>query len=292
MAQQTPRGGGLAASVGMTDTVPSPLDPRLTGADPSGRGNNPGLPQAPSSWTRSCDSPLLAKGGKKTEARIKKPKDDKLASGEVEIEGTATCPDFSGYTLSFAPEGDPDNWTTIGEYSQPVDKGLLGTWDTRTLADGTYHLKLTVFSTSGPAAQHEIRVGVDNSPPTVSISSPQDGGVVVSPFDITGTAADAFLKQWRLESRSASPLLLAHLDGSTVNERDGEEGEITGEPAYREAKFAQGLYLGAGEGLTYPSRNNIGADAGTIQMWVIPDWGADDTETHVLLYTETEDPEY
>ncbi|MCG2796750.1 MAG: hypothetical protein L6427_12990, partial [Actinomycetia bacterium] len=220
-----------------------------------------------------------------------KPKDGKLIAGEVQIEGTATCPDFSRYTLSFAPEGDPENWTQIGEYQEPVKKGLLGTWDTSVLPDGPFHLRLTVFSTSGPKAQDQIGVGIDNNPPHVSISSPPDGSVVGETFDVVGTVTDAYLHHWKLFEKPASPLLLAHLDGSTVNERDSEEGTTTGEPSYEEAKFSQGLHVDGGEGLTYSSKKNIDKDRGTIEMWVVPDWEEGDTASHILLQTKTEDPE-
>jgi len=232
----------------------------------------------------------LAKGQDKTEAKIKKPKDGKLTCGELQIEGTADCPDFSHFALSFAPVDDPGDFTLIGEYHQPVKNGPLGTWDTRTLPDGPYLLKLTVFSTSGPAAEDQVRVGVDNSPPEVLISSPPSGSVVGETFDVAGTVTDAHLHHWKLFSEPLSPLLLSHLDGSAVNERDSEEGEITGDPAYREAKFAQGLHIVQGEGLTYPAKNNVDYSKGTIEMWVVPDWEEGDTSTHILLHTETEDP--
>ncbi|MCG2795785.1 MAG: right-handed parallel beta-helix repeat-containing protein, partial [Actinomycetia bacterium] len=232
----------------------------------------------------------LTKGEKKTEAGIKEPKDGKLIAGEVQIEGTATCPDFSRYTLSFAPESDPGSWTQIGEYSEPVKKGLLGTWDTRGLPDGPYLLKLTVFSTSGPVAEDQVQIGVDNNPPHVSISSPPDGSVVGETFDVVGTVTDAYLHHYKLFEKPASPLLLAHLDGSTVNERDGEEGTTTGEPSYEEAKFSQGLHVDRGQGLTYPAKKNIEKENGTVEMWVVPDWEEGDTETHLLLHTETTDP--
>ncbi|PKQ28478.1 MAG: hypothetical protein CVT63_02390, partial [Candidatus Anoxymicrobium japonicum] len=225
----------------------------------------------------------------KTEAKIKKPGKRALVEATVEVKGTATAPDFTDYKLSFAPIEDPQNSREIADITYPVSNDKLADWDTTSAPDGDYMLKLEVFASSGVVASDEVEVRLDNDPPNVSFASPRDGGVVWSPFPVTGTITDAHLARWKLVRESLAARLLAHLDGNTANERTGEEGDAIGNPTYQNAKFAQGLHIGAGEGLSCPAGKNIDAGSGTIEMWILPDWSPDDQATRILLQTETAD---
>lgn len=69
--------------------------------------------------------------------------------GNVSITGTATHPQFQRYELYFAPEPG-ENWVFIGDaHFNEVNNGLLGTWDTTSLPDGTYSLRLRVVRQDG-----------------------------------------------------------------------------------------------------------------------------------------------
>lgn len=241
------------------------------------------------------DVGLLAKAPE-TIAEIKKPKDGKRVSGEVQIKGRATCPDFVNYTLSYSSSSDPNNFILIGEYDVDVPKkGILGTWQVGGLPDGDYFLKLEVFSGSGLAAQDQIQVNVKNKLPYADITSPLDEEVVQSSFNVIGTAIGLNIQSWLLTSTSTAPRLLCHFDNSTINVRTNEEAEITGSPTYTSAKFSEGVFLTEGAGLTYPTskknEENINKDNGTIEMWIIPGWSGSDTTTRVLLETETNNRE-
>jgi len=67
-------------------------------------------------------------------------------TGSVNITGGATNPDFTYYYLEYAPDPNPQGaWTPItGQQTAPVFDGILGTWNTTTLANGTYQLRLAV----------------------------------------------------------------------------------------------------------------------------------------------------
>ncbi|MBU1669762.1 MAG: right-handed parallel beta-helix repeat-containing protein [Actinobacteria bacterium] len=210
----------------------------------------------------------------------------------IQIKGTAECPDFSKYSLSFSPIGSPEQSTLIGEYFTPVHSGKLADWDTTTAPDGDYSLTLTVFDSGGPEDSDSVDVRLDNAPPALSFYSPGPEGVVVSPFDITGTVADAHLKSWKLSAESNSALLLTHLDNSTVNERTGDDGRLTGDPSYQPARFSSGLHITQGQGLTYPRDHNIEKDQGTIEFWFLPDWAGDEASEHTLFKTKTDDPQH
>jgi hypothetical protein len=76
-------------------------------------------------------------------------------------------PQFQRYELYFKLEPG-ENWIFIGEaHFQPVDDGLLGVWDTNSLADGTYSLRLRVVRLDGNYDEAVVRqVLVANAQPT------------------------------------------------------------------------------------------------------------------------------
>jgi len=57
---------------------------------------------------------------------------------------------FSSYELSFAYKDDPTGtWFALQTSSLPVFEGDLGIWDTTTLTDGDYTLRLQVYLLDG-----------------------------------------------------------------------------------------------------------------------------------------------
>lgn len=66
----------------------------------------------------------------------------------VSIMGQVNAPDFGRYQIEFAPIGT-ENYQMIGTPSitaQPNANSILGQWDTRTVPNGNYTLRLTVFA--------------------------------------------------------------------------------------------------------------------------------------------------
>jgi len=65
--------------------------------------------------------------------------------GLVEISGLITLPGFNLWQLSFAYADNPtDTWFLLASGSEPLS-GPLHYWDTSTLTDGDYSLRLRVF---------------------------------------------------------------------------------------------------------------------------------------------------
>ncbi len=92
--------------------------------------------------------PVLAQEG--TELTITSPNSGQIAQGLVIVSGTVTVLGFSSYELSFAYQDDPTNtWFVLQNSSVPVFEGELGTWDTTTLTDGDYTLRLRVILLDG-----------------------------------------------------------------------------------------------------------------------------------------------
>lgn len=65
--------------------------------------------------------------------------------GVVEISGTAAGDGFISYELAYAYDAENAmTWFPIAVGSQTVMNGKLGNWDTSTITDGNYALKLTI----------------------------------------------------------------------------------------------------------------------------------------------------
>ena len=82
-------------------------------------------------------------------------------SGVVEVTGTVNPSNLRGYFLEVAPSNQNPasaTWTpvTLGS-GRPVTDGVLGQWDTTTLADGFYTLRLRVVLTSGETEEVLVR---------------------------------------------------------------------------------------------------------------------------------------
>lgn len=83
-------------------------------------------------------------------AGISAPQSGDVIRGQVEIAGNMTVPNFSSAALEFKYASDSaDNWFTIQTFPQPVQNPTLAVWDTTTVTDGDYTLRLRVFLTDG-----------------------------------------------------------------------------------------------------------------------------------------------
>lgn len=83
------------------------------------------------------------------QAVISSPQPFSTLRGVISINGTATHPEFQRYQLYFKSESVPDDWHFMFEQTNQVSNGLLGTWDTRSVPDGTYALRLRVVRQDG-----------------------------------------------------------------------------------------------------------------------------------------------
>ena len=92
--------------------------------------------------------PVRAQDGE--QLAISSPSDGQILQGLVTISGSIAVLGFSNYELSFAYQGDPtQTWFMLNSSSLPVFEGDLGSWDTSTLTDGDYDLRLRVSLLDG-----------------------------------------------------------------------------------------------------------------------------------------------
>jgi hypothetical protein len=76
---------------------------------------------------------------------ITAPQSGQVLQGSVDITGTSDVPGFQSAEIAFAFASDTSsNWFLIQSSEEPVKNGMLGTWDTTTLTDGIYTLRLRV----------------------------------------------------------------------------------------------------------------------------------------------------
>jgi hypothetical protein len=108
--------------------------------------------------------PVLGEGGV---AKITSPQSGASVRDVVVVNGTATRPSFSFYKIEVASEPS-GNWNVVGDmHSSEVTDGVLGQWDTRSVPDGSYSLRLTVVDASGNYDQDTVRqVVVANAGPS------------------------------------------------------------------------------------------------------------------------------
>jgi hypothetical protein len=69
-------------------------------------------------------------------------------SGTVEITGTASVPNFGFFKYEVAPRGS-QNWATISAEREPMVNGVLGQWNTTSLTNGDYFLRLVITDNVG-----------------------------------------------------------------------------------------------------------------------------------------------
>jgi hypothetical protein len=92
--------------------------------------------------------PVLAQ--ERTDLVIASPETGQIVQGLAIVTGTVTVLGFSSYELSFAYMDDPTGtWFTLQNSSFPVFEDELGSWDTTTLTDGDYSLRLRAFLLDG-----------------------------------------------------------------------------------------------------------------------------------------------
>jgi subtilase family serine protease/flagellar hook assembly protein FlgD len=147
---------------------------------------------------------------------------DSLGS-RVDVAGTVTDENLVGYTLAFGPGEEPAYFTPIAG-AEAGGVGIpLGGWVVTGVPDGRYTLRLAASDRAG--MHGEVRRGVilDGTVPQASIDAPVEGAHVTS-AEIVGSASDANLEGWTLESApgaAADAYQWSPLAASTADVRDG-----------------------------------------------------------------------
>ena len=119
---------------------------------------------------------------------ISAPAANELLRGPVTITGRLDVPSFVSARLEFAYASNPtDTWFTIQTFSQPVIDSTLATWDTTSITDGSYILRLRVAFEDGTFQEATVPVQIGNdalpTPTPEPTSTPQpESAFLPTPF--------------------------------------------------------------------------------------------------------------
>jgi hypothetical protein len=119
---------------------------------------------------------------------ITSPASDEVLRGQVTITGRVDVVGFASVFLEFAYASNPtDTWFTIQTFSQPIPDSTLAVWDTTSITDGDYVLRLRVNFEDGTSQEATIPIKVGNdagpTPTAEPTSTPQESEVLVpTPF--------------------------------------------------------------------------------------------------------------
>lgn len=81
---------------------------------------------------------------------INSPQNGETLRGQIEIQGVMDVPNFSSAEIGFQFASDSaDNWFSIQTFSQPIQNSTIAVWDTTSLTDGDYNLRLRVYLQDG-----------------------------------------------------------------------------------------------------------------------------------------------
>ena len=70
--------------------------------------------------------------------------------GTVPIRGMTDVEGFVSWELTFGYANDTTgSWFLIAEGNEPISNGLLAEWETASITDGTYNLRLTIYLEGG-----------------------------------------------------------------------------------------------------------------------------------------------
>ena len=135
----------IAPSLPATDILATPtLDLLLT----------PANTVSPEQATQAALSPVTQvvpsgmSGCVPDQIMITAPEPGAPVSGTVKITGTANVPNFAFFKYEVAPMGS-QNWATISAKRDPVTNGEIGEWNTSSVTNGDYFLRLVVTDNVG-----------------------------------------------------------------------------------------------------------------------------------------------
>jgi hypothetical protein len=101
--------------------------------------------------------------------RLANPTQGLTLTGNVNITGQVSAPDFNRFELSYATAANPTVFNPItGAITQQfIDNGsTLGAWNTALLPNGSYILRLAAYSNTGGYIFRDVTVTLNNVPPT------------------------------------------------------------------------------------------------------------------------------
>jgi hypothetical protein len=120
--------------------------------------DNPSTLTATASAPVATDLAALSSPTSSPVSGISVPGNDAIIAGTVLVTGTTTA----AWTLAFSDTANPvETWFPLAQSGEPVSNGALATWDTSSLTDGFYLLRMSVLA-SDAMQDFVVRVRVNN----------------------------------------------------------------------------------------------------------------------------------
>ncbi len=94
---------------------------------------------------------------------IVSPANGQVLQGQVQITGTTDIPGFSSVELAFAYDPDPTGtWFAIQAANLPLTNDVIARWDTTSITDGDYRLRLRVALADSSMREATVSVHIRN----------------------------------------------------------------------------------------------------------------------------------
>jgi hypothetical protein len=135
----------IAPSLPAVGLVVTPTLDLLVSPPPTLNGNDSTQVAQPTQPVQSGMSGCVA-----DRIMISSPKPGEEVKGVVDLIGTADVPNFGFYKYEIAPVGTL-SWATVQADRQPKKDELLGKWNTLSLSNGDYFLRLVITDNVGKA---------------------------------------------------------------------------------------------------------------------------------------------
>ena len=123
---------------------------------------------------------------------ITAPTAGQVLHGPVAVTGLTSIPNFSLADVSFAYASDSTNtWFSISATTQPITNDVLASWDTTTISDGDYILRLRVTLQDGTFQDVTVPVQVRNytalAPATATVTATVPALQIPTPILVADT---------------------------------------------------------------------------------------------------------
>jgi hypothetical protein len=112
-----------------------------------------------------------------TPVALTAPQNGETLRGQVQIQGRMYTPNFASAELAFTFASNASdsggNWFIIQTFPQPTADSALTVWDTTSITDGDYTLRLRVFLQDGTfqdALVSDLKIRNDEPLPTATVS--------------------------------------------------------------------------------------------------------------------------
>lgn len=118
-------------------------------------------------------------------------------NGPVTITANVVEENLAEYRLEVSHEHSSE-WSMLDSGTELNDVAYTSSWNIGSLADGVYQIRFTVTDLAGLVRFSELSVNIDNTPPQVAITSPQESDYISGPNNIIGTVSDHHLSTYQV----------------------------------------------------------------------------------------------